>query len=70
MTELRRRLALIDETDAWVPHSVRRVIEAHERGENPREGDPIALLEARIRTHPDILARFRAVVSTTPMVCA
>lgn len=70
MTKLRRLLLIIDETDAYVPRSVRNAVEAHERGEPSREGDPIKLLEARIRTRPDILARFHAVASTTPMGCA
>lgn len=70
MTKLRRLMLLIDETDAYVPLSVRNAVEAHERGEPSREGDPIKLLEARICTRSDILARFRAVASTTPMAFA
>lgn len=70
MTKLRRLMLLIDETDAWIPQSVRNAVEAHERGEPSREGDPVKLLEALICTRPDILARFRAVVSSTPMACA
>jgi len=70
MTKLRRLLLIVDETDAWVPQSVRNAVEAHERGEPLREGDPVKLLEARICTRPDILARFRAVASSTSMACA
>lgn len=68
MTLARRLLLIVDETETYVPRSVRRAVEAQEPGQSCREGDPVRLLEELTRTRQALHNRLRVVASRSPMV--
>lgn len=68
MTLARKLLAIVDETDTFVPLTVRRTVERQERGEPSREGDPVALVEMLTLTRPELRDRIRIVAASGPVV--
>ena len=67
MTLARKLLTIVDETDTFVPLTVRRAVERQERGEPSREGDPAALIETLTLTRPELRDRIRIVAARGPV---
>lgn len=63
MTLARKLLAIVDETDTFVPLTVRQAVERQQRGEPSREGDPVALVEMLTLTRAELRDRIRIVAA-------